>query len=314
MSTIGHQQQKNILSSALKRDNLPHAFIFAGRERIGKKSVALEFVQNIFCQNKNLESEACGKCNTCRAIQQLSFPDLSVVTPEERGKEIKIEQIEQLINKLSLKSYNNYYKIGIIDDAHLMNSIAQNALLKTLEEPKGRAILILITAFPERLLSTIRSRAQVLKFFAVPKEEIERYLISLGANTKEAQEITFLSSGEIGRAIDFYKDPSKMKVFQNYLKEIERLCWADYAERFQCVKRISDEVENLEGFLQIMEIWERFFRREMLYKIFGDVKRLPKYSAEDLLTIIKNLERTRYLIITTNINKKTALENFLFNL
>lgn len=314
MLAIGHKQQKNILTAAFRQDNLPHAFIFSGLARIGKKTVALEFVQDIFCQNKTLQGESCGKCYACHAIQELVFPDLTLITPEESGKEIKLEQIEQLIERLSLKSYNNYYKVGIIDEAHLMNIHAQNALLKTLEEPKGKTVLILITAYPERLLPTIRSRAQSLKFAAVPKEEIEKYLINLGTTKEQAKEITLLSSGQIGRAIEFLNQPEKMKALKQHIEEIEALCQADYAERFRYAKQLAEDSENLEDFLQVMEVWERFFRREMLYKIFGHANRLPKYSAESLLAIVQNLEKTKYLIATTNINKKLALENFLLNL
>lgn len=314
MQTIGHDQQKKILSTALKTGNIPHAFIFSGLPKIGKKTIALEFVRNIFCSNKNLKGESCGNCYACRSINENVFPDLALVQPEEAGKEIKIEQINELTEKLSLKSYSNSYKIGIIDDAHLMNVHAQNALLKTLEEPKGRTVLILITAHPHMLLATIRSRVQSLKFYALPKDKIESYLIGIGASANLAKEIREASSGQIGKAIDFYNNPDKLKILKQSLEEIESMCTADYSDRFNYAKRITEDSETVEELLGVMEIWERFFRREMLFKIFGSNAHLPQYDANRMFQIVKDLEGVKYLVSATNVNKKLALENFLLNL
>jgi DNA polymerase-3 subunit delta' len=314
MQTIGHEQQKKILNTALKSGNVPHALIFSGLPKIGKKAVALEFVRNIFCTNKTLTNESCGNCYACRSINENVFPDLAIVQPEEAGKEIKIEQVNELTEKLSLKSYNNSYKVGIIDDAHLMNVHAQNALLKTLEEPKGKTVLILITAHPQMLLSTIRSRVQNLKFYAIAKEKIESYLIGLGASVNSAKEIREASSGQIGKAIDFYNNPDKLKVLKQSLEEIESMCTADYSDRFNYAKRVAEDSETTEDLLRVMEIWERFFRREMLFKIFGSNAHLPQYDANKMFQIVKNLENVKYLVSATNVNKKLALENFLLNL
>ncbi len=314
MQSIGHEQQKDILNKALQSGNIPHAFIFSGTAKIGKKLVALELTKNIFCQSKNLMGGFCDNCYACHSINESAFPDVAMVVPEEAGKEIKIEQINSLSEKLSLKSYNNYYKIGIIDDAHLMNFYAQNALLKTLEEPKGKTVLILITAHPELLLPTIRSRAQDLRFFPVSKDKIEKFIISLGASAELAKEIREVSSGQIGKAVDFFNNPDKLKIFKQTVKEIEGMCKADYSDRFNYAKQITDSSETAEQLLEIIEIWERFFRREMLYKIFNNQGKFLQYTADNLVIIVKNLEKMKYLISNTNVNKKLALENFLLNL
>ncbi len=314
MKVIGHDQQKKFLSALVKSGNIPHALIFSGPEKIGKKTIALEFVKSIFCQNKNLANKICDNCYSCRAINDLVFPDLAYIASEEDGKEIKIDQIWSLTEKLSLKSYDNYYKIGIIDQAHLMNLYAQNALLKTLEEPKGKTVLILITAHPEMLLPTIRSRAQNLKFGAVAKQDIEKYLISLGASEETAKEITILSFGQIGRAIDFYQNPELKKEFLKNLDEIEALCSAEFSDRFNYAKKIVDDAETIEALMQKMEIWERFFRREMLIKIFSKKSKFSARSVTDLKNIVKSIEKLKYLISATNVNKRLALENFLLNL
>lgn len=310
MTSIGHDKQKSILFS-VNKENIPHAFIFSGPARIGKKMMALEFAKSIFCEKKGDTNEPCGKCYACRTISELAFPDLAFIEAEEGSKEIKIEQVWQLSEKLSLKSYGNSYKIGIINDAHLMNVYAQNSLLKTLEEPKGKSVIILVTAYPEMLISTIRSRAQNLKFSLLPKEAIEKQLISLGAKEDDAKEIALMSSGQIGKAIDFFNNPDKVKIFNQAVKDIETLCAADYHKRFEYAKKMTDATETNEI---IMEIWERFFRREMLYKIFGSKNRLAKYSVADLVRIIKDVSKVKHLIAATNVNKKLAIENLLIKL
>lgn len=314
MRVTGHEQQKIILNRALQSGSVPHAFIFSGLDKIGKKAIALEFVKDIFCANKTLTKEFCDTCHACRSVNDLVLPDLAFVAPEEAGKEIKLEQINLLTEKLSLKSYDNGYKIGIIDDAHLMNVHAQNALLKTLEEPKGKTVLILITAYPEMLLDTIRSRAQTLKFIGVAKEKIEKYLVSLGANLETAKEISLISSGQMGKAVDFFNNPDKIKAFKQELEEIEGMCTAEYSDRFNYAKQLTEAAETSEELLDKIEVWERFFRREMLYKIFGNKSRFSQYTSENLVGIVKNLEKMKHLISSTNINKKLAIENFLLNL
>ncbi|MFA5013889.1 MAG: DNA polymerase III subunit delta' [Candidatus Paceibacterota bacterium] len=307
MEIIGHAKQRQVLTKMGREGNLPHALLFAGPAKIGKKQVALELAKSLFCE---AATPPCENCYSCRKINEMAFPDLSIVSVEPETKEIKIEQIWNLSERLALKSYGNSYKVGIIDDAHLMNASAQNALLKTLEEPKGQSLIILITNFPDMLLATVRSRAQIVKFSLVPKAEIEKHLIKLGAKEDQAKEITILSSGQIGKAIDFFKDPEKMKLFTRTIKEIEHLCHAGYSERFAYAKQLIDSTEDLD---EVLEIWERFFRREMLFKETGNKSKLD-YSITGLVAIIRGVERLKYLINNTNINKKMALENLLINL
>lgn len=300
--TIGHQKQKEVLKKIVGGKNIPHALLFSGPEKVGKKQVALEFVKSIFCE------KLCGGCYSCRTIDSNNFPDLMMLSPNEGN--IEIEQLRDLQNRLSLKSYNNSLKVGIINDAHLMRKDAQNALLKTLEEPKGDTLLILITAYPEMLLPTIRSRLQQIKFSIVSRKEIEDHLISLGADTEKAKEIAMISSGQIGKAVDFFKDPDKLESFNQAVKDIGSLCRADMGKRFAFAK---DFKENQEDIIGVLDIWERFMRRELLLKIFNG-KGTLNYTLKKLKEVIDELERTKYLIENTNVNKKLALENLLINL
>lgn len=295
---IGHKKQLDLLAKISRKQEIPHAFLFAGPTKIGKRKIALEFVKMIFC-----EKDFCD----VKKIEENLFPDLKIIYPE--NKELKIEQIRDLTESLSLKSYNNYYKVGIIDDAHLMRKEAQNALLKTLEEPKGRTVLILITPFKNQLLSTIRSRVEIINFSLVPKRDIEKHLIDLGASKEKVQEIVAISSGQIGKAIEFFNNEEKIKLFNKSINDIISLCRSGFFERFSYAKELAEE-DDLE---EVLDIWQRFFRREMMFKIFNSKSNLKDHSIKRLKYIIEDIEKTKYLVESTNTNKKLALENLILN-
>ena len=286
-----------------KIKNVPHAMLFSGPELIGKKKIALEFIKSIFCK------ESCQNCYSCKSIDSNSFPDLNIVEPIEGN--IAIEELRNFIQKLSLKSYNNGLKVGIINDAHLMKKDAQNALLKTLEEPKGGTLIILISNHPEMILKTVRSRLINMKFSLAPNKEIEDYLISLGASEEKAKEITLISSGQVGKAVNFYNDPLKVNFLRESIEDIISLTKSEMYKRFEYAKKFKEENDKI---VEILEIWERFFRKEMMSKIFNNNSSLNNYSFDKIKEIVKEIEKTKYLIESSNINKKMALENLLISL
>jgi DNA polymerase-3 subunit delta' len=304
--TIGHKKQKEVLERLAKGKNIPHALLFSGIEKIGKKKVAVEFIKSIFCEK---EKGFCGECYSCRSIDSSSFPDLSIIEAKDRN--IEIEEVRDLQNRLSLKSYNNSLKIGIIDDAHLMRKDAQNALLKVLEEPKGDTLLILITSYPQMLLPTVRSRLEEIKFSIVSRKEIEDYLISLGAKEEKAKEIALISSGQIGKAIEFFNDEDKLNFFNKAVKDIVSLARSEMYKRFDFAKEFK---ENQDEIVNVLDVWERFMRREILLKVYGNKGSLENYSLKKTKEVIDELEKTKYLIENTNVNKKLALENLLITL
>ncbi len=152
---IGHQKQWVYLKNLAENNKLPQAILFAGPDKVGKKTLALELAKFIFKK------------------EPTNHPDFHFVLPQNNS--IKINQIRELIWQLNLKPYSSEIKIGLIEDAHLMEIAAQNALLKTLEEPKGDTLLILVTNKPNSLLPTILSRVQIIRFFLLDEQEIFKY-------------------------------------------------------------------------------------------------------------------------------------------
>lgn len=153
----------SILKGALRSSHLPHAFLFSGPVDSGQRQVAFELAKAVFCENKK-DFESCDTCFHCRQVDKASHPDLMIVEPAEDSRFIKIERIRELIGMANLKPFQANSKFFVIDSAEKMNEDAQNALLKTLEEPQGRAYFILITSSQDELLPTVRSRTQILGF------------------------------------------------------------------------------------------------------------------------------------------------------
>lgn len=299
---IGHKKQWHFLKKSADSGKLPHALLFSGEEKIGKKFVATELAKFLNCDSPK---KPCMKCKSCLDIENRTSLDFSILIPEK--EEIKIFQIRDLIKKLSLRSNSGSYKIAILDEAHLMNTQAQNCFLKLLEEPKGKTLLILITNYPETLLKTISSRVQKIKFYSIEKAEIEKYFIEKGIEKEKAEKISILSMGKPGLALDFFYNPEKIKERETIISEFKKTINSDFYYRFNYVKKILEE--NKINLKDLMEIWTIYFRDTLISSLSKD-----KAKAKKVKNSLELIERTSFLIFTTNINPKFAIENLLINI
>lgn len=344
---LGHQKQWEFLRKSVDTQKISHAYLFSGQSQLGKKTIALEFVKLLYCpqrQNpgkfgagKALE-KSCQICRSCKDLEKGIHPDFFLIEPQRPAKaldstgkaEIKISQIRDLIWKLSLRPSLTSFKAAIINDAHTLNPEAQNCLLKTLEEPKGKTILILITDCPQILFQTILSRVQQTKFFPVSKSAIENYLKENGYSPEKAQEIALISFGKPGMAISLAKNPQIMKNQEQKIMEITQLSKTDLVSRFQYVKDLVSKKQDIK---EILEIWLRYFRGILLEKIKKSPSSHPKalpmenfalsgnfakggsqYSFNQLRQIIQTVEKIRVLIGRTNVNQRLALEQIMLEL
>lgn len=148
---------------AYENKHLPHALLFQGQVGSGQLETAKETAKLLFCENKE-KSESCDICSNCRLVDQGTHPDFYVLRPQEDSNTIKVEEVRFLISRSAFKPFQAAAKFFVIDRAECLNDVAQNALLKTLEEPEGRTYFILITSHPDRLLITVRSRLQSFHF------------------------------------------------------------------------------------------------------------------------------------------------------
>ncbi len=226
-SFIGNAHSVEILKRAIAQDRLPHAMIFAGPQGVGKATLALLVAQQLNCLSP-VSNSACGHCSACRRILAIlesrhlpcktlktgfcgtcancqirarRHPDVRLIEPDEKSI-ITIDQVRDLIDEIAFQPAEARYRVVIFDPAGEMQAAAQNSLLKTLEEPASRTILILITANPYSLLQTIRSRSRMLQFGAIPQEAIERFLATNARMAaEEARLAAAISGGSLGTAL-----------------------------------------------------------------------------------------------------------------
>lgn len=204
---VGNGRAVEILRRALRQGRLPHAMIFAGPAGVGKRTMALLLARQLNCLDP-MNGEACNRCRSCNKILNASHPDVRIVEPD--GAYIKIDQIRELINEIAYQPFEGNFRVAILDAADQMGVAAANCLLKTLEEPPSRSVLILVTAKPYVLLGTIRSRARMVPFGLIEERAIENYLAGqAGWNAGDASMAASLSNGSLGVALALNADQTR---------------------------------------------------------------------------------------------------------
>jgi len=272
---LGHDRQKEILTRALEAEHLAHAYLFAGPDGVGKRLAALALVRAMFCLN----GSGCGQCAACRKMDHRNHPDLHFIEPD--GTSIKIEQVRALQKELYFKPLEANCKVGLIDHAELMTIAAANALLKTLEEPPGSALLILLSSQPQRLLETIRSRCQSLHFARHSQQRLQQVLEQkLGLETSEAHILAALSEGSFRKAFGKDKDLYLQKR-RDLLKTLTALSPGSILPVLEFAEDLASEKSDLPD---ILEIFQAFFR---------DVLLVLHHQADDHLVNLDLMEKVR---------------------
>lgn len=326
---IGHSNIVSYLKNNLKNGNIAHAYFFVGPDHIGKTIIAQNFVASLVCENfKNgLGLIPCGQCQCCRQLANNIHPDtywLNRGIDEKTNKlkkNISIEQIRDLQNRLSLHSFLDSYKVAVIDNAQALSQEAANSLLKTLEEPTPKTVIILLANSLAGLPQTIISRCQVLKFLPVSTKEIFDYLLSLKIDRKKAKILAELSFGCPGLAFGYYLDTDLYNEFQDKINQFVSLLKTDINERFKIVGDLLDSNDN-EGIREALLIWTKVLRDVILIKyslenwvtnlkFLSDLKEIAfHYSKDNLLNFLKEIDLAkRYL--SANTNSKLTLENLV---
>lgn len=190
----------------------PHAVLIHGPEGIGKSQFAHEIIRAQVCSQPTAEGLACGQCHGCRMLAAGAHTDVTRVCPEEGKKNIRIEPIRQLTEFMSLSTSHATRRIAMIWPADAMNLNAANALLKTLEEPPGPALIVLVTAHPARLPATIRSRCQMLRLPRPERTQAKQWLREQGI-TQDSDLLLALAQGSPLRALQ-YQDGDELKDWQ----------------------------------------------------------------------------------------------------
>lgn len=289
-SIIGHDRPVSILKRAIQNDAVAHAYLFSGEQGIGKRLTARVFAAALNCQAAGPEG-GCGVCSSCRKVASGAHPDVRVVMPESRDEQllatlsskeaakaserIKIDQIRQAQDSLSLTPSEGQKKVLIVDDADAMTEEAMNAFLKTLEEPPGDSLIILITSKPQSLLPTIRSRCQTLDFQPLPRLSLAGVIRKMrGLSEEDAWFVAALSRGSLGRALDMDVQKEKAER-ERYFALREGLAGMRNDELLAFAEGVY---KDREGFGRLMDIGIEGVRDRLLFHETGD-ERLLVFSA-----------------------------------
>lgn len=235
-SVLGHQRIRTVLARAVAQDRLPPAVLFAGPEGVGKKTLALAVSRALLCDRR--DGDTCGACPPCsRALRGL-HPDAMMVQPE--GAAIRIEQVRDAVREIGSRPFEGRARAFVIDDAHLMTEQAGNSLLKSLEEPPASSHVFLVTASPQALLPTIRSRCQLLRMGPLPLALLETHLRErAGLSAEEARLRATLSGGSLGAALAF--EPEAYRGLRDQLLALlEGLGRLGAFERLEAAERLAD--------------------------------------------------------------------------
>jgi len=198
MRVVGHQAVRESIAQRYREDRLAHALLFAGPPGIGKFLVATDVARLVVCTGKR---PPCGECDPCRRVAARSHPDVRFAGLPPGKKEIGVDTARDLKRFVQLKSVEAHCKVVLIDDAHRLSIAAQNALLKTLEEPPGKAVIILVADGAGSLLPTVRSRCQRIAFAPLSEPQLAEVLRDLELDDAEAEAVAPLSHGSPGRAL-----------------------------------------------------------------------------------------------------------------
>jgi DNA polymerase-3 subunit delta' len=196
---IGHRRIIALLARSVARDSLPPSLIFAGPAGVGKRLTATSVAQALNCLHPT-QVDSCGSCAACIRIARGAHPDVLVLEPGDNGS-IRIEQVREAVDRAAYRPFEGKRRVVIIDDADALVPAAQNALLKTLEEPPSMSVFILVAARPDVLLPTVRSRCPRLNFRPLSPNEIAAALIRLGQTETAARAVAAAADGSLGRAL-----------------------------------------------------------------------------------------------------------------
>lgn len=319
---LGHDMIKEHFYNAILTGNISHAYILAGEEGMGKKSLADAFALALLCEEG--QADPCRQCHACKQVLSGNHPDLIYVT-HEKPASIGVDDVRRQINDtIQVKPYSSSHKIYIVDEAEKMTVQAQNALLKTIEEPPAYAVILLLTTNVDAFLPTILSRCVQLKLKPLPDEAVKEYLTGkMEVAQSQAEIYTAFARGNLGKAIHLASSEDFKHMYAEMLGLLKDLKKADISELLDYIRRIKDEKLDIGQCLDFMQMW---YRDVLMYKTTKDINLLifkEEYSTVNSMSAVSGydgLERILTAIdkarirLDANVNMELVMELLLLTM
>ena len=313
---IGHEEIIRHLKNAIEAGKISHSYIFTGEKGSGKKLLAGTFAATLQCEAGG--TEPCQKCDSCKKAMGKNHPDIIMVSHEKPGT-ITIDEIrDQVIHDVDIRPYYSPYKIYIIADADMMTPQAQNALLKTIEEPPEYAVIMLLTNNIGGLLPTIQSRCVRLDLKVVNDGLVKKNLMEhLHVPDYQAEIDASFAQGSIGKAKEAATSQEFAEMTQNALRILKYANTMEVYELSDAIKNLSAEKQNINDYLDIFQFW---FRDVLMFKATREIDNLvfkqeinyikeqaKVRSYENLEKILDSTQKTK-VRLKANVNFELALE------
>ncbi|MCE2488892.1 MAG: DNA polymerase III subunit delta' [Anaerolineae bacterium] len=318
---IGHGHAVRRLRQGLQHGRLHHAWLITGAEGLGRATLARSFAMALNCEAEMPQGRPCQNCSACRRILSGNHPDLLQVRPAD-GAALRIDAIRDALRNLALRPWEGRHRIAIFHDFERALPRAQDALLKTLEEPAPGAVLILIATSVRALLPTITSRCQLLALRPLPFEDLRTALLQWGASAERATLLARLSGGRVGWALQALEDEARLEQRKEALDLLEGCLASDRAARFALAEKLARR--SRQDLRLLLEQWQSMWRDILLLArgshvspVNSDRREALSLQAEHLQAeeIRVALTATRQLLtdLRSNMQLRLALEVMLLD-
>lgn len=304
---VGHKDLIEYIQTAVQMDKVCHAYILNGERGSGKKMLANLFARTLECENSS--QEPCNECRSCRQAESGNHPDIKVIT-HEKPNSISVDDIrDQVNNDIMIKPYSSPYKIYIIPEADKMTEQAQNALLKSMEEPPAYVVIFLLTDNVDALLPTIQSRSVMLRLRNVKDKLVKAYLVQqMQIPDYQAEVCAAFAQGNMGKAIMLATSDHFNEIKEEAIQLLKYINDMELDEIVSAIKRINMYKLEITDYLDIIMIW---YRDILIYKATKNVSRVV---FKDQIEFIKErAKKSSYegieLILTSLDQAKTRLRS-----
>ena len=267
---VGHEQIKEHMQAAI-RDKKPfHAYLFQGEEGVGKEALARTFAAGLQCQSESAD-KPCKECVSCRQMESGNQPDVIWVTREKAS--LGVDEIrEQLCNTMDIKPFSSPYKIYLVPEAEKMTEAAQNALLKTIEEPPEYGIVILMTRNISALLPTIQSRCLTMEFRPLSTAVVESYVKEhCQVPDYQARASAAFAQGNLGKAMRYAKSEDFIERKDHIISLLRHVEQMDLSEMLAVIKDLGTRKDEVRDYIDLMVLW---YRDVLLFKATKDINQL----------------------------------------